>query len=462
MAVQTFKAGDRVNVSCGITHYYGKGTVAYRDDHGYAINTDTSNPSHRYDGTLWVLPNKLELISETKTTGDDKMTKFNAGDKVNVNSLIYTGTATFIKEDRGVTDSDGALVNPDGKALVSRSDDRLWVHMKDLTPAAEAEAKVNPFKVGDIVTGTAEADEWYTITTSKMTKGEVVEVDGDKIKVRVLEHEDGPSAFSTYLVKAKRFELVKDEVKPKFKVGDIVAGTKGNGYYVTNEQMTKGEVVDVDEDEIEVVVREHERSYEVGSSYTVQAKHFVKVEAADTAKFKAGDKVALKLDGEVLTLKERKPEKDGTFGAAWSVEEYPSEMWTGEEQVEEAPKFKTGDKVRAKELGSIYTLGERRPDKDGRYGKAWGIVGKTTWLGEEQIELVEEAPKKTESIELTVTPQELAVIVEAIGSSTHSKLRESKVVPSEHLADVHDTQSMYATIRGKYTDLVEEGAFDSE
>ena len=47
----------------------------------------------------------------------------------------------------------------------------------------------------------------------------------------------------------------------KFKIGDIVKGTNNRIYSITNEDMTKGLVVDVgscdEDDEIEIKVLEH-------------------------------------------------------------------------------------------------------------------------------------------------------------------------------------------------------------
>jgi hypothetical protein len=77
--------------------------------------------------------------------------------------------------------------------------------------------KLNKFSVGDIITGTDESDDEYGITTSEMTKGEVVEVlDEDRIRVKILEHETSPYAIGdTYPVEAKYFKLVEDDKDAK-------------------------------------------------------------------------------------------------------------------------------------------------------------------------------------------------------------------------------------------------------
>ncbi|WP_338465120.1 hypothetical protein [Shouchella rhizosphaerae] len=60
----------------------------------------------------------------------------------------------------------------------------------------------------------------------------------------------------------------------------------------------------------------------------------LKGEQGPTLKFKAGDKVRGKPNGEKLTLKERMPQYDGIHGLAWNTEEYSSDKWVGENQVE--------------------------------------------------------------------------------------------------------------------------------
>lgn len=58
-------------------------------------------------------------------------------------------------------------------------------------------------------------------------------------------------------------------------------------------------------------------------------------QGATTPKFKAGDKVRGKLTGYIYTLKSRCPEKDNPGdGLTWNTEEYSSDKWVGENQVE--------------------------------------------------------------------------------------------------------------------------------
>ena len=62
------------------------------------------------------------------------------------------------------------------------------------------------FEVGDIVRGTEEANEHYSITTSDMTKGVVKDVDGSVITVRILEHRKG--CTGKFPVEAEYFEKI--------------------------------------------------------------------------------------------------------------------------------------------------------------------------------------------------------------------------------------------------------------
>lgn len=62
------------------------------------------------------------------------------------------------------------------------------------------------FKVGDIVKG---IDDFYSITNKKMTKGKVLKVDNDRIKIQILEHD--VKKMLSEIEKCNIFDYLKDE-----------------------------------------------------------------------------------------------------------------------------------------------------------------------------------------------------------------------------------------------------------
>jgi hypothetical protein len=127
------------------------------------------------------------------------------------------------------------------------------------------------------------------------------------------------------------------------------------------------------------------------------------------AKFNVGDRVEVEsyLYVGKATVVEVKPyeqmglvgyilETDGENGSGRP----DGNMFEYEEKLTLLPKFKSGDKVIGKKTGSTYVLSNRKPhrDEDGR-GIAWGVEGQAFgWLGEDQIELVEEKAKGDEEM----------------------------------------------------------------
>ena len=87
------------------------------------------------------------------------------------------------------------------------------------------------FKVGDIVKGKTESYGEYIITTSDMTRGKVICVNGDIITIEVLRHKTMPDkAGSKYDVESKYFDLVEED--PKLYNGKIIF-TKGDDTFKT-------------------------------------------------------------------------------------------------------------------------------------------------------------------------------------------------------------------------------------
>ena len=108
----------------------------------------------------------------------------------------------------------------------------------------------------------------------------------------------------------------------KFKVGDLVRGTKGSPYNITTEDMTLGEVVKVHkhkEDEhceydICVKVLEHRRQCEVGHMFPVESRYFEPVEPAHAPKIVLSPDNAEDIDWltyKVSRIIERLSEKSG-------------------------------------------------------------------------------------------------------------------------------------------------------
>lgn len=62
------------------------------------------------------------------------------------------------------------------------------------------------FKVGDIISG--KAVSLYRVTNSAMTRGEVVHVFSNLIKVKIIEHDDKYNIGKEFIVDPKYFELV--------------------------------------------------------------------------------------------------------------------------------------------------------------------------------------------------------------------------------------------------------------
>lgn len=319
----TFKTGDRVEVDESIGLYTGKATIVRRLDgdmtgrEAYLVNTDEPHLGSREDDYLWVTIDDLTLIDETKTKEVDSMFKvgdkvkvkeldqpmrgFNVGDVVTVggfisghvivtkpgNSVKLTGysEAKFLEpvvievgdKVRLKSSYEGALAGfDDGDIVTVYEADRgkpndlevgfpgrmlrgftksYNVELVERTPKAEAIPQAK-FKVGDYVKGTSE--ERYVLTNTNMTKGVVIDVDDEEIEVKILEAKPNTQT-ARYIGHSYHVDPTYFELAGKFKVGDIVRGLPASNlkYSVTNENMTKGEVINVDEDGLEIKVIEN-------------------------------------------------------------------------------------------------------------------------------------------------------------------------------------------------------------
>lgn len=125
-----------------------------------------------------------------------------------------------------------------------------------------------------------------------------IKIEGQEVKV-IYDYKDGSfdvedKTGKAHVIAAENLELLNNIIEEgkgmKFKVGDIVTGTKDNDYGITNKDMTRGEVVEVYnvsgysgyEDDIKIKVLEHRTDpRKVGASYPVESKYFKLVQVAD-------------------------------------------------------------------------------------------------------------------------------------------------------------------------------------
>lgn len=76
--------------------------------------------------------------------------------------------------------------------------------------------KNNPFKVGDIITGTPESDDNYAVTNTAMIEGLVTDVSRyGELSVKVMKHLRHTTKETSYVVYCKYFKLAIKEVNFK-------------------------------------------------------------------------------------------------------------------------------------------------------------------------------------------------------------------------------------------------------
>lgn len=141
----------------------------------------------------------------------------------------------------------------------------------------------------------------------------------------------------------------------------------------------------------------------------------------------------------------------------------------GEQEAEEKPKFKAGDKVRSKHNDVTCTLTSRHPEADHcGFGLAWKVKeGRADgWVGENQVELVEEKPlavgdyAKVVSIEATRVSRgapsvEVGQIVYLIGESDTRSSKGFKVETVDHNKIVDNNVVVDDLIRATDEEVVE-------
>lgn len=92
---------------------------------------------------------------------------------------------------------------------------------------------MSKFNIGDIVVPGKEADERYRITNSDMKKAKVIDIKQNRIKIRVLQHENDSVIGSKYWVNESHFEK---EIKSN---ETIVIYSKGNTVIATDKSTGK-------------------------------------------------------------------------------------------------------------------------------------------------------------------------------------------------------------------------------
>lgn len=138
----------------------------------------------------------------------------------------------------------------------------------------EPSLDVPAFKVGDKVRVITDNPYYGWGGVRKGDVGTVIAIDDKVIRVNFPRQ-------SRWNGRADEFEIVK-EAEVRFKVGDIVKGRSGvERYRITNESMTRAEVIDVFEDRMIIRVLEHETHPNfVGGEFSVEMEYFELVEEA--------------------------------------------------------------------------------------------------------------------------------------------------------------------------------------
>ena len=127
-----------------------------------------------------------------------------------------------------------------------------------------------------------EKSKWKCVElngTSGFTEGRIYEVVEDGI----IYYDSGNESSEKLSINGNeakcwraKFKKEEEKVVNKFKVGDIIKGKANNERYgYTNKDMTKGEVVKVNNcDNIEVKILEHSNNSQIGYKYDVESDYF--------------------------------------------------------------------------------------------------------------------------------------------------------------------------------------------
>lgn len=138
-------------------------------------------------------------------------------------------------------------------------------------------------------------------------------------------------------------------MKNKFKVGDIVTGVTDN-YWVTNKNMKRGLVTEVNENYIRVEVLNHKIDFYNGITYTVDPSCFKKVEDKHDWKLviiPEGDetKAMYYKDGKFVEKVTCRKHPDDEYSEKVACETLINRLFGEEKKKANESKFKVGDFV---------------------------------------------------------------------------------------------------------------------
>ena len=138
-------------------------------------------------------------------------------------------------------------------------------------------------------------------------------------------------------------------MKNKFKVGDIVTGVTDN-YWVTNKNMKRGLVIEVNKNSIRVKVLDHKIDFYNGNTYSVNPSHFEKVEDKHDWKLviiPEGNKTKAMYykDGKFVEKVTCRKHPDDEYSEKVACETLINRLFGEEEKKATEPKFKVGDFV---------------------------------------------------------------------------------------------------------------------
>lgn len=138
-------------------------------------------------------------------------------------------------------------------------------------------------------------------------------------------------------------------MKNKFKVGDIVTGVTDN-YWVTNKNMKRGLVTEVNKNSIRVKVLDHKIDFYNGGIYSVDPSCFKKVEDKNNWKLviiPEGDetKAMYYKDGKFVEKVTCRKHPDDEYSEKVACETLINRLFGEEEKKATEPNFKVGDFV---------------------------------------------------------------------------------------------------------------------